>query len=216
MTGRSIALAGAFVLALTGIASAAALTVDANTMTLVRIPGPVPPKTCTVAAIADAHVDEALPDANAGTAASLDVAAGPADRRAFVRFDLASCAIPSTAELRSAALRMVLAGAPAEDRSWKVRRLTGAWTEAGVTWNTAPSLAAASTDAVSTGAVAGAALTWNVAADVADVVSGAATDHGWTIADADEAPAIPAAGSLASREDADAAERPVLTVTWFD
>jgi hypothetical protein len=215
VSGRAAVLAAAFVVALAGVASAAGFTVDADRMTLVRVPGAVPPKTCTVAASADAAVDEALPDTNAGTSATLDIAAGPADRHAFVRFDVGSCAIPPEAELRSAVLRMVLAGAPAEDRSWKARRVTGAWAETGITWNTAPSLAAASTDAVSTGTVAGAALAWNVAADVADVVSGGA-DHGWRIADADDAPAAPVAGSLASRENAVAADRPSLTVTWFD
>jgi hypothetical protein len=216
VTRRTAALAGAFALALAGVASAAGLSVAPDTMTLVRVPGAVPVKTCTLVAGADAHVDEALPDGTAGSAPALDVTAGASDRRAFVQFDLPACAIPSTAEVRGAALRMTLAVAPAEDRSWKARRVAGAWTEAGITWNTAPPLAASSTDTVPTGTVAGATLTWDVAADVADAVSGAVTDRGWRIADADEAPAAPVTGSLASREDADPADRPSLTVTWFD
>ena len=155
------------------------------------------------------------PDAAAGTAPALEVTAGPADRRAFVRFDVAGCSIPAGAEVRSAALAMVLAAAPAEARNWKVQRVTDAWA-GDVTWSTAPAVAAASTDTAATGIAAGATLQWNVLPDVADVVSGAALDRGWRIADADETPVAPVGGALASSEAAAAGTRPTLTVTWFD
>jgi hypothetical protein len=218
VSARTALLTVAFILALAGVASAAVLTVDADEMTLVRVPGAVPPKTCTVGAVADTDADEALPDAGDGTATTVGVAAGPAAaKRAFVRFDLAPCSIPSNAEVRSAALRMVLAAAPAADRTWKVRRVAEAWSEATMTWNTMPTtFAAVSTDTLSTGTVAGATLAWNVAADVANIVSGAVTDNGWRIADADEASPTPDGGALAARENAAADDRPALTVTWFD
>lgn len=215
MTGRIALICAAFVLALAGVASAAVLALDADRITVLRIPGTVPVKTCTISAVSDAYVDEALPDAAAGTAPALEVTAGPADRRAFVRFDVAGCSIPAGAEVRSAALAMVLAAAPAEARNWKVQRVTDAWA-GDVTWSTAPAVAAASTDTAATGIAAGATLQWNVLPDVADVVSGAALDRGWRIADADETPVAPVGGALASSEAAAAGTRPTLTVTWFD
>lgn len=215
MTRRIALIGAAFVLAFAGVASAAALAVDADSLTVLRIPGTVPVKTCTISAVSDAFVDEALPDTAAGTAPTVEVAGGPADRRAFVRFDIAACSIPAGAEVRSAALAMVLVAAPAETRSWSVRRVTDAWA-GDVTWNTAPAVAAASTSSASTGIAAGATLQWSVLPDVAAVVSGAALDRGWRIADADETPVAPVGGTLASSEAVDAGTRPTLTVTWFD
>lgn len=216
MIVRTALLGATLALALTGVASAALLGIDADRVTLVRIPGAVPAKTCTVGAVADAHVDESLPDTNAGTAATVEVGAGPADRRAFVRFDLASCAIPAGADVRSAKLSAVLAAAPADPRTWNVHRATAAWPELGVTWNTAPAVAASATGTASIGTAAGATVEWSVLSDVAGIVSGATSNDGWRISDADEAPPAPIAGSLASREAAAAADRPTLTVTWFD
>jgi hypothetical protein len=203
-------------LVFSGVAWGAVLSVDGDELTLVRVPGFVPAESCTVGAVADAHVDEATPDGNFGSDALLTVGAGTYDSRALVRFDVSSCSIPSGADVRSARLRMVLVDAPGEDRTWKARRVTGAWTEGAVTWNTEPALAAASTADVQTGTVAGATLEWDVLPDVAGIVSGALTDRGWRIADSDEAPASPVLGGLASREEPVGAQRPELTVTWFD
>jgi hypothetical protein len=210
-----VAVTGAVLaLALAGAAVAAALAIDADSMTLVRVPGAVPPQTCTLPAVSDAHVDEAMPDASFGAHPELAVASGPSDRRSFVRFDIAACSIPSNAEILSASLRLALVAPPSEDRTWKVRRVTGAWAD-DVTWNAEPSLAAASTDETTTGTGAG-TLEWDVGPDVAAVVSGAVLDRGWRIADADEASPVLVGGDLASIEYADPADRPALTVAWFD
>jgi hypothetical protein len=213
---RAVALGVVLVVALAGVAWGAVLAVTADQMTVVRVTGAVPAETCTVGAVADAYVDESTPGSNFGSDATLAVHAGPADAHALVRFDLASCSIPSGADVRSATLKMTIADPPGEDRAWKARRVTGAWNENNVKWNTAPTVAPASTDTVQTGVAAGVELQWNVLADVATFVSGAATNRGWQILDGDETSVLQVDGALASREDPVAARRPSLTVTWFD
>ena len=214
MIGRALLIAAALTAAGAGAALAAGFAVDADDLTVVRIPGAVPVESCTITAVADAYIDEAAPDATAGTAPALEVAAGAADRRALVRFDIGSCAIPSGADVRTAQLELVLTTAPGASRSWTVRRINDPWTGLSVTWNTAPAVAATATAAAPTGTVAGATVAWDVLPDVADVVTGAAPDRGWLVADADEA--TPAAGAVGASEAAAAADRPSLTITWFD
>jgi hypothetical protein len=213
---RAVALGTVLVVALAGVAWGTVLAVTADELTVVRVTGAVPAETCSVGAVADAYIDQATPGANFGSDAMLKVNAGPSDARALVRFDLASCSIPPGADVRSATLNMTIADAPGEDRAWKARRITAAWNENNVKWNTAPTVAAASTDTVQTGIAVGVVLQWNVLADVATFVSGAATDRGWQIFDGDEGSVLQVDGALASREDPVAARRPSLTVTWFD
>ena len=216
MIRRGLLLAGAIALTATGIAFAAGFPVTTRDLTTVRIPGAVPEKSCTITPAADAHVDEAQPDATFDTGPALEVASGPADRRAFVRFDVGSCSIPAGAEVRSATLRAVLTAAPAEDRTWKVQRVTEAWSAPSITWNAAPAVATAATDSAPTGTTPGATVGWNVLADVAGVVSGTADDRGWRIADTDATAPVTVAGALASSEAASEPTRPALTITWFD
>lgn len=199
-----------------GFAVAAGFPVVADDVTVVRIPGAVPEKRCTVAPVADAYVDEALPETPFGDEDFLAVASGPANRRALVRFDLGSCSVPAGAELRSARLTMVVAAAPAQARTWDVRRVTSVWHAATVTWTTAPTVAATVTDTAPIGTIDGATVAWDVRTDVADVVSGGATDRGWRIADVSEGAPLRVGGALASSETATSDARPSLTLTWFD
>lgn len=218
MRGRFVAAAlacAALVLAGAGVVGAAAFPVASDELTLVRVPGAVPEHSCTLTAVADSYVDEALPDTAFGPEEYVAVSSGPTDRRAFVRFDIASCGVPAGAEVRSARMSLLLTAAPAWARTWEVQRVTDVWHGPTVTWNTAPTVAAGVTDTAAVGTVAGVAVSWNVRADVADVVSGAATDRGWRIADADEESPVTVGGALASHEAAES-ERPSLTLTWFD
>jgi hypothetical protein len=213
---RVVAVAGVLALACAAVAVAAGFPVTTDDLTVVRIAGAVPEESCTITAVADAHVDEAQPDATFGTGPAVEIASGPADRRALVRFDIGSCAIPAGAEVRSARLRAVLTTAPAAGRTWKIQRVTSAWTGLSVTWNTAPAVVAAATDTAQTGTAAGAVVEWDVVGDVAGVVAGTATDSGWRIADADETAPTTVGGALASSEVASSGDRPSLTIRWFD
>ncbi len=72
----------------------------------------------------------------------------------------------------------------AQGRVHNVQRVTGAWTEAGVTWNNQPPVAVTVTDSV----VIIAGLTcasFTVTGDVQAWVDGAA-NYGWQLSDADE------------------------------
>lgn len=220
MSGRGVVVVVALLLTSTlvglHIGMAAGFPVAADGLTLVRVPGAAPVKTCTVTPSSDTFLDEELPETPFGAEPYLAVASGPADRRALVRFDLSSCGIPAGAEVRSARLAMGLTDAPASPRAWRVQRVTSDWAAAEVTWSTAPTVAPAATDTAAIGTVAGVPVTWDVRADVALIVSGGATNRGWRIADVDESAPLRDGGAFAASEAVVAADRPSLTLTWFD
>lgn len=173
------------------------------------------PQVCSRTADGDADLDEALPALNNGSATTLAVRSQLlANRRSLVRFDLSPCAIPASATVVDAALELHLGSAPGATRTYTVHRVTAAWVEGTVTWGNQPSVAALATSSTATGTTAGVTLAWDVQADVAALVDGSATNHGWRVGDLLESDALGVAGSFSSRDHATAAQRPVLAVTW--
>lgn len=135
--------------------------------------------------------------------------------RTLARFDLTPCAIPASAAVRSARLRLRLDQAPGESRTYAVKRVTGAWSESAVTWDTAPGVESLATDDTATGTTSGATLEWDVTADAKGFVSGALANHGWRIEDLLEDSATEQEARFASRENATVAHRPELVVTYW-
>jgi hypothetical protein len=213
---RYILAAGvALVLLTAGTAVGAGLSVSAEPSAVIRVTASVPAETCDAVPVADAVVDEAAPATVAGASATVDVRSAPgADRRVYVRFDLAACAVPSGAEVRSARLRLSVVAPPAVDRTLEARRAVEPWTEGTVAWSAQPAVAASAASTAATGTVAG-PVEWDVAADVAAIVAGSVDDEGWRIADVAEDDPVGATASFAAREHADPALRPVLTVRWY-
>ena len=200
--------AGTATAASLGVASAR-LTVDSKTVAIA-------PTTCSLdAAAADSYVSELDLLSNFGAATTLEVRSLLlGNRRTFVRFDLAPCAIPGGAVVTSASLELHMTSAPTAGRTHEARRVAASWTETGVTWANQPLVALTPTATATTGTTSGVPLTWDVTPDVQAFIGGTAND-GWRIGDASEGSATERRAVFASAESGTAAERPVLRITYF-
>lgn len=214
MTRARVLIAGLLVLSATGttIGLAAGTGLSAERLTAYSAATSVPLERCTLTAVADSDVDSLF---NTGTALTLRVrSSNLGNRRAFVRFDLASCGLGADDAIRVAALSLTLGTAPASSRTHEVRRVTAAWSETGITSTNQPTVAGSATAVQATGTTAGVRLTWDVLADV-QAFHGGTTNHGWRISDATENAATAVEGVYRSREVATAADRPKLTIDYY-
>jgi len=140
----------------------------------------------------DAYVDQASATTNFGSATSLIVdgktpaLTGPSAKlkRTFVAFGLSS--IPSGSIINSAKLQLFMYDDPSLSLPLEVHRITGSWTEAGITWNTQPANTTLATTVNLTGTTDNIFLSFDVTADVQAFVDGTATNNGWRIADKNE------------------------------
>ncbi|HEV2902653.1 MAG TPA: DNRLRE domain-containing protein, partial [Gaiellaceae bacterium] len=137
----------------------------------------------TVGANADAWIDQGSPSANKGLDAPLKIISkGPANNaRALVRFSLP--ALPAGCAVESATLRLHL-NSLTSDRVLEAWRVTGSWSEGGVTWDNQPATAG---DPATTMSGLGAGATpgwreWNVSAQA--VAMYAAANNGFLVKDA--------------------------------
>jgi hypothetical protein len=133
----------------------------------------------------DAYVDESDAASNFGTETSLFVQSrnGGRNARTFVQFDLSS--IPSDHSVQTATLRLYMYNTPRAVRTYQVRRVTGAWTESGITWINQASAVSSASDAASTPVNPG-WMEWDVTADVQAIVNLGQTNRGWRISDLNE------------------------------
>jgi acid phosphatase type 7 len=193
-----------------GIAFAASLVLSSNRLTVFA--------SCTLrAATADTYVNQASTGTNYGTATTFFVRSQNLNRnqRAFVRFDLASCFIPATAEVITARLSLHMSTAPTANRTYQARRVTASWTETGITWANQAAVAGSATSTTTTGTVSGVRLEWDVAADVSSFVNGSLVNNGWRIADSAESSAAARTATFSSDEHGTASQRPRLTITYY-
>ncbi|HEY6628301.1 MAG TPA: DNRLRE domain-containing protein [Acidimicrobiia bacterium] len=222
---------GVLVLALLPTAAAAApITLTAKTLAVYR--------TCTLTAwaagsttVADSWVNHNNLTQNNGTATFMDVqtAGATTNRRAYIRFDLTQCspAIPSSATISSGTLRLYASAIPGVCRTQDIFRVTFAWTEAGLTWNTQPAgwnaanqpASGSRTSFITVGpgcqnTAVGYVNGWDVTADVSAFVAGTATNHGWMIRDDIEASGTARNVRYSSKDLANLAQAPQLTVTY--
>lgn len=198
-----------------GVAFAGSLSVTSQRLTTYSAASSIPPSTCTLAPAADSYVDQLMIANNFGSSTELDVqSAAVENRRTFVRFDLASCSIPSGAEITAATLELFLFTAPSASRTYQAFRVTSSWTEAGITWLVPPSVAASATTSTGTGTTSNVTLSWDVAADVEAFVGGT-QNFGWQIRDSAEDAVLSQLGKLRSREWGTASERPVLDISYY-
>jgi hypothetical protein len=186
----------------------------------------------TTSVVADAEVRQASPTTNFGTSTTNVVtSSGTANRRVYVRFDLASCVptIPAGATVRLATMRLWLSGLPAACRTLDLFRATVAWTETGLTWNNQPFGTALNnpatgsrTDSFDAGTpvgcenrVAGAySVGALVTSDVAAFVAGSATNFGWMIRDDVEASATARTVTASAKNLGTLAQVPQLIITY--
>jgi hypothetical protein len=184
------------------------------------------PKATTVEI--DSWVDEGTPGANKGSTVSIQVQSRASKNyRGFIRFDLAKCApaIASSANVRTALLRLNLSGAPTSGtRTYNVNRIIGpcpeaattCWTEAGLTWSNQPVVAATATSTLSLSSTSSSSVyyAFDVTADVASIVAGAASNYGWRIADSAEGGAGTVLVSFSSKNADAAARAPELVIVY--
>lgn len=200
-----------------GTAVAASLGVGSGDLTLSTYASSISASTCTLtAADADSYVNQASAASNFGTATTLDVrsASSSANRRTLVQFLLSSCSIPANALVTSATLKLFMYTAPTASRTYEAHRVTGAWTETGVTWTNQPTTAASATATASTGTTANVTLSWNVTSDVQTFVDGT-SNLGWRIKDQTESSATARLGQFRSAEYGTAVQRPALDITYY-
>ncbi|MEX0625373.1 MAG: DNRLRE domain-containing protein [Chloroflexota bacterium] len=174
------------------------------------------PTTCTLTAVADASVNAAQATTNFGTNTQLNVSPDSlAIRRTFVRFDLTGCSptIPPDAIVQTATVRLTTASAVLAARTINLRSVSAAWTEAAVTWNNQPAVAASNTSSadVTLGQAAGTVLSWTATSDIQSFVAGAATDFGFRLSDSAEGTALGVPLVLNAREGASGLPQVVVT-----
>jgi hypothetical protein len=226
---RGVSLRWLFVVAVlvavvaTGVGFAAALAITPKSLTVHTAASAVPISMCTLTSSADSYVAED-DDSNFGSATAVHVRSYQTvliviptnrNRRGFVRFDVASCAIPAAAAVKSATLSIFLNSAPNQNRTWNVHRVTGSWTESGVTWSNQPATAVTASATIATGTTSNVTRQANVLADVASFVSGSQTNNGWRFADLVENSSTERLGQFRSREHATTSQRPQLEITYY-
>ncbi len=199
---------------------AAALAIAPQKLTVYAATSSVPASTCTLStSAADTYADQGSSGSNFGTAATMHVRSGTTlllladNKRSFVRFDLASCSIPSDARVLTARMSLFLSTAPSSSRTYQAHRITQSWGETTLDWGNQPGTASVATASVETGTTANVSREWDVAADVRAFVAGTAPNHGWRIKDAVES----ASGEsrFSTRDDTTASRRPTLVVTYY-
>src|SRR5438876_1027038 len=121
-------------------ASAASLSFNSNSLTVVRtcvLTGT--PNTSTT--VKDAGIQQANKNTKFGTATSMSVSSSAnANQRLLVQFDLSRCtpAIPVSVSISSATLRLFVTALPTACRTQDIFAVTASWNESIVTWNSQP------------------------------------------------------------------------------
>jgi len=175
-----VLLAAAFglVLAFASLTTGPPIQVDAAIPP--QAPPPVP-TTVTLYAVADSYVDDGMANTNYGGSASLYVSFyGEFLNRQFtlVKFDLSS--IPAGSAIDSATFRAYLnAASGLSSVDLTMCRLSGSWSEYGVTWNNRPIFVSWNTEAVSSST---GWRTWDAKGLVSAWLAGIYPNHGLGIA----------------------------------
>jgi hyaluronate lyase len=167
---------------------------------------------CTVTAVTDdVYSDEFAPTTNTGAGTTTISISPRSGRRRYgwIRFDLTTCGLPANAQVDSATLTVNVTTALA-GRTITLNQATSAWTESALTWNTNPTVAGAASGTFAANATG--AKTVDVSTNVADWVSGAATNYGWRLADLGATSNI--TGAIGSSENATAGNRPTLAIAY--
>jgi hypothetical protein len=188
----------------------------------------------TTTSVIDSSVRQGSATSNFGTQTTNNVATQSGqNRRLYVRFDLSLCspAIPSTATIRLATLRLYATAMPTACRTVDLFRVTAAWTEAGITWNNQPfgssvnnPPSGSATDTFAIGTPVGcenrAANAYIVGAtptaDVAAFVPGTATNYGWMLRDDVENFTSAHTSTFAAKNGTMAIQAPQLVITYVN
>jgi len=169
-----------------------------------------------LSAIADSQVNEYQPNNNYGGNVELTVLSRTGMQyQSYIMFDLSS--IPSDSTIDSATLELYIHGilqSPA-GRTINCHRVTGSWTEYGITWNNKPSYhsTASNYDIVPSDPM-GKWMDWDVTSDVEDFVGGTYTNYGWMFRDPNSQSSTGHGVVYTSKEWPTQDQRPKLTVEY--
>jgi hypothetical protein len=153
------------------------------------------------------------------------------NQRIYLRFDLTTCspAIPTSAIVRLAALRLYMTAAPAACRVLDLFPATSAWGETTLTWNNQPfgttlnnPPTGSRTGTFSVGTPGGCqnqgtgayVIGGTLTADVATFIAGTATNFGWMIRDDTEGSATTRTATFSAKELSTVAQEPQLVITY--
>jgi len=210
--------------------SAASLTLTSQRFT--------PYRTCTITAtpatttaVTDTTARQSTANGNFGALTTLTVSsANGANQRTYLRFDMTLCspAIPASATVRLATLRLYMSAVPAACRVLDIFRVTAAWGETTLTWNNQPfgttinnppTGSRSGTFSVGTPAgcqnqAAGYVVGGTVTADVSSFVAGGATNFGWMIRDDVEGSATTRTATFSAKELGTIVQEPQLVITY--
>jgi hypothetical protein len=197
-----------------------------------------PYRTCTITAtpaattaVTDTTARQGTANGNFGALTTLTVSsANAANQRAYLRFDLTVCspAIPASATVRLATLRLYMSAVPAACRVLDIFRVTAAWGETTLTWNNQPfgttinnppTASRSGTFSVGTPAgcqnqAAGYVVGGTLTTDLAAFVAGGATNFGWMIRDDVEGSATTRTATFTAKELGTIAQEPQLVITY--
>jgi hypothetical protein len=212
-----------------GSASAAPLSFSSTTLTVV--------KTCvltgtpsTSTAVKDAGVQQANKTTKYGTATTMAVSSSlNANQRLHVQFDLTRCspALPASAAVWSATLRLFVTAIPATCRTQDIFAVTASWSEATVTWNSQPfgqtlnnPPSAQRNGSFDVGLVscqnttANQYVTASVLSNVQTWVAGTSTNNGWMIRDDVEDSAVARTATYTTKDANTASQAPQLIISY--
>ena len=235
MTGRWLRAlaAGAGILLGVGIlpGSAASLSLTSQNFT--------PYRTCTITAtpttttaVADTTAQQATPAGNFGALTTLTVSSGVnVNQRIYLRFNLTACspAIPASATVRLATLRLYMTVVPGACRTLDIFPPTTSWVETTLTWNNQPfgttlnnPPTASRTGTFNVGTPVGCqnqatgayVVGGTVTSDVTKFVAGTATNFGWMIRDDAEGSATTRTATFSAKELGTVAQEPQLVITY--
>jgi hypothetical protein len=145
--------------------------------------------TCTVSgatSVFDTYVSEASPNSNFGNQATMITRASATGSREWmlIRFDLSSCALPTTGGADTATMKLVVKTTAGVNRTLTVTPVLATWPET-VTWTAAQllTLGSSPTTTFSTGTTNGATLSVPVTIDVDALIKSPTANYGWLISD---------------------------------
>jgi hypothetical protein len=197
-----------------GVAYAASLSVAsghlwAGAQSLTK--GPTPCTLSGTSSTTDTYVDEQNPTSSFGGASTLGVSPKSGKRQwLLVRFDLSSCAIPTTGGADSATLNLRITTAPGSSRTLDVSTISSTWSGT-TTWNTAPTTGAPFAT-ITTGTTSNVTKSVTVTADVDALIKSGSANYGWLISEPSSASNVTTL--FGSAENATPANQPQLVINY--
>ena len=161
---------------------------------------------------ADSYVNQGSAGTNYGSGATMSVQSRLSQaQRTLVMFDLS--AIPENSVINSATLELYASSAPTTGLTLNVHRITGTWTESGVTWTNQPAYNSTVDSSLAGGTAAGWKI-WNIASVVQGWVDGTNVNYGLIVKGSVENDKTALTYAFSSKENGTSGNRPILRINY--